>query len=62
MENLTSMGGTGSGCWTCHNKKRTLKGPWAIRISGVALVVNPSEPSTAGCIDTDLPAGRRYFS
>ena len=38
------MGGTGSGRWTYHDKKRTVEECWAIDVSDVARVVDAPKP------------------
>ncbi len=41
------MGGTGSGRWNYHNKKRTVEECWTISISEVAHVVDLRDPGPA---------------
>jgi hypothetical protein len=41
------MGGTGSGRWSYHNKKRTVEECWTISISEVAQVVDLRDPGPA---------------
>jgi hypothetical protein len=41
------MGGTGSGRWTYHDKRRTVDECWAISVSEVAQVVDLQEPGPA---------------
>src|SRR5829696_5935353 len=41
------MGGTGSGRWNYHNRKRTVEECWAISISEVAQVVDLRDPGPA---------------
>jgi len=38
------MGGTGSGRWSYHDKRRTVEECWAIDVSDVVRVVDPSQP------------------
>lgn len=38
------MGGTGSGRWTYYNKKCTVEECWAIGISEIARIIDPSQP------------------
>src|SRR5918993_5995957 len=40
------MGGTGSGRWTYHDKKRTVEGCWALSISEVDRVLDFSKPGS----------------
>lgn len=45
------MGGTGSGRWTYHDKKRTVEECWTISISDVARAIDLQDPQpTAGYI------------
>jgi len=54
------MGGTGSGRWTYHDKKRTVEECWAIDVSDVARVVDPSKPGpTSGSLRPIKPATRK---
>ncbi len=54
------MGGTGSGRWTYHDKKRTVEECWTIDVSDVARVVNPSKPGpTSGSLRPIKPATGR---
>ncbi len=58
------MGGTDSGRWRYHDKKLTVEECWAIGVSDVVRVVDPSKPGpTSGSLRTIKPAkGRRMSS
>jgi hypothetical protein len=57
------MGGTGSGRWTYHNKKRTVEECWAIDISEVARIVGLRNPGpTSGSLRPIKPATGKRMS
>ena len=57
------MGGTGSGRWTYHDKKRTVEECWAIDVSDVARVVDASKPEpTSASLRPIKPAKERKTS
>ncbi len=51
------MGGSGSGRWTYHDKKRTVEECWAMGVSDVARVIGCKEPRTGLRILTADQAG-----
>jgi hypothetical protein len=57
------MGGTGSGRWTYHGKKRTVEECWVIDISGVARVIDLSKPgSTSYPLRPTMPTTGKRMS
>ncbi len=57
------MGGTGSGRWTYHDKKTTVEECWAIDVSDVARVVDPSKTGlTSGSLWPIKPASGKGMS
>jgi hypothetical protein len=57
------MGGTGSGRWTYHEKKRTVEECWTIGISEVARVIDLSNPGPASeSLRPIKPATRKRMS
>ncbi len=57
------MGGSGSGRWTYHDKKRTVEECWAIDISEVARIVDLKDPGPAsGSLRLPKPARGKRMS